>query len=440
MDEGADLESALTACAAYQRLEGSDRGLARAITSAALRSLGRIDYALTQLVDRPLEKIDPAILSVLRIGAAQLWTMDSPGYAAVSATVEGARHWNPARRGGALVNAVLRRATREASLFEDAPPTSVWPDWLAMRFQSALGQAGANALARLQMHEPPIDLSLKPKIEAEPFARELEGDALPNGTIRIKAGRKLVDLPGYVRGDWWVQDAGATIAANVLGDVAGKSIADICAAPGGKALQLASKGANVTAVDISGQRLKTLNENTDRTSLEMTVLEADARTWKPETQLDAVLLDAPCSALGVLRRHPEAAWSRDPNRLSKYPQTQQALVEAAHEMLKPDATLIYCVCTPLAEEGVEIIDAAVATGKWKRQPIEPAEVPGFVHAITQNGDVLTVPPIDFDQGPDDGSSISEIDVVPQPTTPETTPDQPRILSDVFYVARLVRVA
>lgn len=421
MASGADLESALNTNEAYDRLEGPDRGHARAIASTALRCLGRIDGGLAQLIDRPLDQIEPPVLAVLRAGAAQLWMQETAAYAAVSATVEAARKWRLASRGGKLVNAVLRRASERHEVFNDLEATTIWPDWLAAKYRAALGPEGAEALARLQMEEPPIDLTLKPGIDAGAFAHEIEGEALANGSVRLKAGRALSDLPGYASGDWWVQDAGATVAAKVLGDVSGKHVIDLCTAPGGKAMQLAAAGATTTAVDISRQRLDVLRANVERTRLKMEIVEADARTWRPDALADAVLLDAPCSAMGVLRRHPEAAWRRDPASLSKYPKTQRALIDAAYEMLKPGGVLVYCVCTPFPEEGRDLVDAAVSSGRWIRLPIDSNEIPGFVNGQTSSGDVLTAPPKRDQKGA--GASQIAADAID---------------SDVFYIARLER--
>lgn len=422
---GADLDSALEASDQYSPLEGPDRGFARAMASAALRALGRIDLVLAGMLDRPLDRIDPPVLALLRVGCAQLFLMGIRDYACVSATVEAARRWRPARRGGALVNAILRRAASEPGAFLEAPPTSVWPDWLASYLRSSIGELASGAIAELQLEEPPIDLSLQRGEAAADWADRLEGTLLPNGSVRIEAGRPVTELAGYAEGRWWVQDAGATLAAAILGDVWDQHVTDLCAAPGGKAMQLASAGANVTAVDISRQRLDVLRRNSARLALPIAIVEADARRWRPERLQDAVLLDAPCSALGVLRRHPEGAWRRDPADLVRFPRTQAALLDAAWEMLRPGGLLSYCVCTPAPEEGIDVIEAAIRTGRWVRRPITSDETPGFGHAITSAGDLLTLPP--------SGRRVAQ-------NGPEVVFDLGAecVSSDVFFVARLVR--
>lgn len=423
LDKGVDLETALKKNQAFNRLEGADRGFARAIAGAALRGVGRIGWALGGMLDRPIADIEPPVRALLFAGAAQLWMLDVAEHAAVSATVEAARKWRDASRGGGLVNAVLRRASREADAFRSAPATSVWPDWLAAKLKSALGEARAVAMAELQLEEPPIDLTLKAGLDPAEWAAKLGGEALANGSVRLKAGVRLMDLPGYVDGAWWVQDVAASLPATLMGDLKGKRVADLCAAPGGKSLQLASMGAELTAIDISKQRMDVLKENAARVSLAITAVEQDARTWRPSAPLDAVLLDAPCSALGIMRRHPEGVWRRDPKDLARFPAIQRSLVDAAGEMLKAGGRLIYSVCTPTLEEGQDVIEAAVAAGGWRRVKISPEEVPGFGFALTTNGDVITAP------AQRDSKNAA----------PEESAVEP-IKSDVFYIARLERLS
>lgn len=423
MESNIDLETALEKSRAFNRLEGADRGFARAIAGAGLRGVGRIDYALGGMLDRPIQSIEPEVRAFLRAGAAQLWMLGVADHAAVSATVEAARNWREASRGGGLINAVLRRAAREGEAFRSAPVTSVWPDWLAAKLKAALGADRAEAMAQLQLEEPPTDLTLKPGEDPQVWADRLNGYQLPNRSVRLQGSGRVEELAGYAEGVWWVQDAAASLAAKLVGDVVGKDVADLCAAPGGKAMQLAAAGGRLTAVEISRQRIERLRENAARVGAAMEVVEADARVWRPHERLDAVLLDAPCSALGVLRRHPEGAWRRDPKDMVRFPAIQRALVEAAGEMLRPGGRLVYCVCTPEAEEGRDVIESVIAAGGWRRVNILAGEVPGFVHALTNEGDVITAPPLRDAAA----SAVSEIDAEP-------------IKSDVFFIARLERVA
>jgi 16S rRNA (cytosine967-C5)-methyltransferase len=423
LDNGADLETALDKSGTFRGLEGPDRGFARAIAGAGLRGVGRIGWALGGMIDRPIPDIEPPVRALLFAGAAQLWMLGVADHAAVSATVEAARKWREASRGGGLINAVLRRASREAEAFRQAPVTSVWPDWLTAKLKSALGVERAEAMAELQLEEPPVDLTLKPGEDVQVWAERLGGRALANGSVRLESGAKLAELPGYAEGVWWVQDAAASLAAKLMGDVSGKAVADLCAAPGGKALQLASMGARVSAVEISRQRIARLKENVERAKLPVDIIEQDARTWRPAEKLDAMLLDAPCSALGIMRRHPEGVWRRDPKDLARFPVIQRALIDAAGEMLKPGGRLVYCVCTPAVEEGRDVIEAAIVSGGWRRVKIDVMEVPGFVHSLTDEGDVITAPPMRDRQA----AIVSENAAEP-------------IKSDVFYISRLERMS
>jgi 16S rRNA (cytosine967-C5)-methyltransferase len=392
MDGKRDFEVAMDQSRTFNRLEGPDRGFARAMAGAALRGLGRIDWALGGMVQRPLADIEPPLRALLRVGAAQLWMLGVAEHAAVSATVEAASRWHEARRGGGLINAVLRRATREREAWDNAPVTSVWPDWLAAKMKSALGPDRADAMALAQLEEPPIDLTLRAGVDADTWAGRLEAEILPSGSLRLHGGGALASMPGYDEGAWWVQDSAAALPARLLGDVKGQAVADLCAAPGGKAMQLAAAGAKLSAIDLSRERIVRLRENAERARLPMDIVEADARTWRPAEPLDAVLLDAPCSALGIIRRHPEGVWRRDPRDFVRFPQIQRALVDAAAEMLRPGGRLIYAVCTPVPEEGRDVIEGALATGDWKRSAITADEVPGFEAALTGEGDLLTVTP------------------------------------------------
>lgn len=388
LDKRRTLDEAMPADEAFSALEGSDRAFARAIASSALRHLGWIDEALAPLLSRPLAATGQEIRALLRAGAAQLWFMDVPAHAAVSETVEAARLWHPARSGGSFLNAVLRRASethpREAAL----SPLTLWPDWLAQRMTASIGEDGASALASAQLTEPALHLSAKADPAA--IAAAIGGHLWPCGTVELPNGN-VEALPGYDAGEWWVQDAAARLPARLLAPRPGEHILDLCAAPGGKTLQLAAAGAAVTALDRSRPRLDRLKENLARTALHADVIVADGEAWQPPALFPKILLDAPCSALGTLRRHPEGAWIKSEAEIARFPQVQARLLAAASAMLTPGGTLIFCVCTPLREEGLDVVDVAVAAGLLARAPILPEEVPGFEAAITPKGDLLTLP-------------------------------------------------
>ncbi|MFN7056448.1 RsmB/NOP family class I SAM-dependent RNA methyltransferase [Hyphomonas sp.] len=388
LDKHRTLDEALVADEAFGALEGADRGFARAIASSALRHLGWIDRGLAPLLSRPLPATSPEIRALLRAGAAQLWFMDVAPHAAVSETVEAARLWHPARSGGSFLNAVLRRVSETASPAGRMDTAAIWPDWLAARMVQSLGPDLAAALAEAQRAEPALHLSAKSDPAA--LAALTGGALLADGTVELASGA-VEALPGYETGDWWVQDAAARLPARLLAPQPGEAILDLCAAPGGKTLQLAAAGARVTALDRSRPRLERLKENLARTQLHADVIVADAEAWEPPELFSKILLDAPCSALGTLRRHPEGAWIKSAADAGRFPAVQARLLAAAAKMTPPGGTVVYCVCTPLREEGADVVEAAIAAGLYTRVPVKAEEIPGFEDCITPDGDVLTRP-------------------------------------------------
>ncbi len=388
LDRRRTLDEAMTASAAFSALEGSDRGFARAIASQALRALGWIDRALAPLLSRPFEAVSPEVRALLRAGAAQVWLMDIPVHAAVGETVEAARQWAPARRGGAFLNAALRRVSETPLEHEALDACEVWPDWLRERMIASLGPESARALAAAQL-EPPL-LHLTARGDPAAVAAMTGGEVRPSGSIGLSASDPAA-LPGFAEGAWWVQDEAAALPARLLGAGPGERVLDLCAAPGGKTLQLAATGAEVTALDRSAPRLERLRENLQRTGLAAHIVTAEAETWQAPQPFDAILLDAPCSALGTLRRHPEGAWIKSGASIAPLPDVQRRLLETARRFLKPEGRLVYTVCSPLAEEGPHIVAQALASGAWQIEPVSAAEAGYFAPALTPEGAVLTVP-------------------------------------------------
>jgi 16S rRNA (cytosine967-C5)-methyltransferase len=268
------------------------------------------------------------------------------------------------------------------------PASLIWPDWLASRFANDLGADGAEQLAAHQLHEPPIFLSAKSG--PAQVAEVTGGDLLPTGSIRLNSAN-IEALPGFEAGGWWVQDAAAALPAKLLNVTGTDQVVDLCAAPGGKTLQLAATGAKVTAVDRSRPRLERLRENLARTGLSADIVAANADEWRPEIPVNKLLLDAPCSALGTLRRHPEGAWIKREEEIDRFPAAQTRLLTAAADMVTSGGIVIYCVCTPLDSEGRNIVDQAITAGLYSRQPVSEAEIPGFEHCLTPEGDLLTLP-------------------------------------------------
>ena len=341
----AGLDEALSV-SATRGLPPRDRALARALTMVVLRHLGVIDRALAPKLQRePPERIR----TLLRLGMAQLFWMDVPDHAAVSTTVAIADRLKPTRSFKGLVNAILRGLQRDGKPADD--PEALAPSWLFARWQAAFGDAGARAIAAAIANEPDTDLTSKDPADTEALAALLEGTVLPGGSIRTAKRGDLAEWPAFAEGRWWVQDAGAAIPARLLNIQPGRTALDLCAAPGGKTLQLAAAGVSVVAIDRSPDRLKRVSENLARMNLTAEVVAADARTWADKRTFDAVLLDAPCSATGTFRRHPDVLWAAAPGDIASLAGVQIRMLDSAAGRVKPGGRLVYCVCSLEPEEG-----------------------------------------------------------------------------------------
>lgn len=396
LDNRRTLDEAMATSEHFERLTGPDRGFARAMASAALRQLGRIDKGLAPFLSRPIETATPPARALLRIGAAQAWLMETPPHAVVSETVDAAKEWARAKSASGFLNAVLRKAVENRSHFDKAAVTAVWPDWLTVTLMTSLGVESTTALAEAQLDEPDLHLTPKSPEQAGAIAEALGGEVIGRESIRVPTG-KVAEMDGFESGDWWVQDAAAALPAKLLGAKPGDLVFDLCAAPGGKTMQLAATGARVIAVDRSATRLEKVTENLARTGLEANVelVEARLEDWAPDDKADLILLDAPCSALGTLQRHPEGAWIKQPDDIARFPDVQARLLRRASDMLKPGGTLVYCVCTPLKSEGVDVVEDVLADGHLARVPVTEDEAGAFGAAITSSGDVLTLPQAGF---------------------------------------------
>ena len=383
------LDDAMVRCEAYKAIDGPDRAFARAMASAAFRHLGQLETAYSPFLTRPLDRLSGPVRSLLAIGTAQIWVLDTPAHAAVGETVAAAKSWTDARNASGLINAVLRRASELDAPLDELDPRSIWPDWLRAKMNASLGEQAASTVAELQASIPELHLTLK---NAGHVPTGLEGDMIVPGTLSRPVGA-VETLAGYGDGAWWVQDVAAALPARLLAPEPGQTVIDLCAAPGGKTLQLAAAGANVIAVDRSKPRLRRLSQNLERVGLasRVQVITADAEVWRPDTLADAVLVDAPCSALGTLRRHPEGAWIKSPPDVDRFPDVQFRILSAARDMVRADGTVIYCVCTPLMEEGQAVVTRAIEQNLFSRRPFSAEDLPGFAHGLTPDGDVLTKP-------------------------------------------------
>ncbi|MGQ0662222.1 MAG: RsmB/NOP family class I SAM-dependent RNA methyltransferase [Pseudomonadota bacterium] len=385
------LDEALDRHRAFADLEPRDRAFARLLVATVLRRLGQIDAAIRACLDKELTPKANQIRDVLRLGAAQILFLRTPAHAAVDATVGLARGRRQAGYKG-LLNAVLRRLARQGVgliAAQDAPRLNT-PAWLWRSWTGAYGEAATRAIAEIHAREPPIDLAVKSHPEA--WAEALGGTLLPGGAIRRPAGGAIADFPGYAEGAWWVQDAAAALPARLLGEVNGRTVLDLCAAPGGKTAQLAAAGARVVAVDRSAARVQRLADNLRRLGLAAQTVVADAEGWRPPRRVAQILLDAPCSATGTIRRHPDIAHLKSSADVARSVAVQDRLLDAAIDMLAPRGTLVYCTCSLEPEEGPARIAAALMRGApVKRRPIRPAEIGGLAEAISAAGDLRTLP-------------------------------------------------
>ncbi len=385
-----ELDAAATR-AALAALPERDRALTRALVAAVLRRLGSLRHLLGLFLDRGLPKEAPRAETTLLLGAAQIVLLDVPDHAGVDLAVRLVQADRHAARYAGLVNAVLRRLTREgagrlAALDVAALDT---PEWLMARWIATYGETTARAIALANGREPALDLTVKS--DPEMWAARLGGQVLPTGTVRMIAHGAITALPGFAEGVWWVQDAAAALPVRLFGNVTGLRVADLCAAPGGKTAQLAAAGARVTSVDRAPARLDRVRENLARLSLSANLIVADVAEWTAEPS-EAVLLDAPCSSTGTIRRHPDVPWLKSPADIAKLAVLQRRLIERAAALTKPGGTLVYCTCSLEPEEGEHIVaDLLAREPSVRRAPIAAAEVFGCGEFITKDGDLRTLP-------------------------------------------------
>ena len=366
----------------------------RRLVATILRRLGTLGHVLSRLLDRGIPTDAPRAQSALLIGAAQILWMDVPDHAAVDLSVRLVQSDRRAAKYAGLVNAVLRRCAREGqSLIDEVKSQTLdIPPWLLARWIAHYGETTAREIAVALGHEPSLDITVKS--DAAQWATRLHGETLPTGTVRTLLQGSVTMLPGFSEGQWWVQDAAAALPARLFGDIAGKDIADLCAAPGGKTAQLVQAGARVTAVDRSPGRMARLRDNLARLSLAAETVVTDAAEWQGDRRqgFDGILVDAPCASTGTIRRHPDVAWLRQEADIGALMALQKRLLQRAVALLKPGGTLVYCTCSLEPEEGEQAISALLAAEPaMRRAPIEAGEVAGLGEILTPDGDLRTLP-------------------------------------------------
>ncbi|MCR9257035.1 MAG: RsmB/NOP family class I SAM-dependent RNA methyltransferase [Alphaproteobacteria bacterium] len=407
------LDEAIEMAKTFSTLDSlRDRAFALLIARTVLKRQGEVASCLQALIKRtPKGKPGRAVLRLMAIGVVQIVHLGVKPHAAVDGCVQLAAELGaPGLKG--LVNAVLRRlAERQTEILAGIDPVLAnTPEWLLKSWIETYGEDVARQIALANLSEPPLDITLRNGVDG--WAEKLEATMLPMGSLRKRFGGLITDMPGFNEGAWWIQDAAAAIPARLLGDIQGKTVIDLCAAPGGKTAQLAAAGAKVIAVDRSKSRLKALIQNLTRLRMPATVIRADANEWQPEEPVDAILLDAPCSATGTIRRHPDILHLKTPSDIEALSRVQGTILENASKMLKPGGTIVYCTCSIEAVEGPAIVSEFLEDHpEFRRSPINPSELGGITEVLTADGDLRSLPFHLGDQGGMDGFYAARLQLV-----------------------------
>lgn len=377
----------------YRALDMRDRALVRAILATALRHRVTIATLLSRRLEKPLPANATTLSHLLHVAAAQILFLDVPDSAAVDLAVSHAKEDPRTARFAKLVNAVLRALARakEAELAPMLAETLDAPDWFVERLTSAYGEAEGERILAMHRLEAPVDFSVKADLEG--WAEKFGGIVLPTGSVRVeKLAGPVTELPGFADGEWWVQDAAAALPAKLMGDIRGMRVADLCAAPGGKTAQLALVGARVTALDSSKNRLARLKRNLDRLGLAAGIVQADLLAFEPEEPFDAVLLDAPCSSTGTVRRHPDVPWTKTPADIAKLADLQRRLLARAVTLVKPGGKIVFSNCSLDPGEGERLVESFLAeTPGVAVDPIRPDEAAGIAPFLARQGWLRTTP-------------------------------------------------
>lgn len=383
----------------------ADRARAQRLATGVLRHLRTCDQMLGPHLRLPPY---PVIHNILRLGTFEICALGAAPHGVVSAAVDLARAQDPQSRAPGLVNAVLRKvADLGPALWAAAPPAQL-PKPFRKGLVKVWGGKTVTGFEAAQARPAPLDLSLRDPDTGQDWATALGAERLPTGSLRLQDPGQVSLLPGYAEGAWWVQDAAAALPARALGDVSGARVLDLCAAPGGKTLQLAASGAQVTALDISGARMARLRENLTRTGLTAEIVVADALSYAPEVPFDAILLDAPCSATGTIRRHPDLPFLRDLNDIAALTTLQAQLLDRAVGLLRPGGRLVFATCSLLPAEGEEQIAAARARHPGLT-PTSLTALPGIEGDwLTEDGALRLRPDFWPDRGGMDGFFVAAL--------------------------------
>lgn len=337
-------------------LAGPDRARAQRLALETLRRAQPIDFLLADYIDR---EPNAEVLAILRLAVTELLERPAEAHGIVSAAVDLARQGRRSAQAAGFMNAVLRKISQKPRQL----PTQKMPSWLRAPLTQRFGKATVKDIEEAHLAGPQLDITLKDPAQAEAWAEKLEGKLLPTRSIRLKPGVQVSTLPGFAEGDWWVQDAAASLPAKILNVQQDERVLDMCAAPGGKTMQLAAAGAQVTAIDTSATRMERVRENLARTGLTAELVVGDALEFHAAPRFDAILLDAPCSATGTIRRHPDLPFVKSPDDIQGLARLQSAMIDKAVELLAPGGRLVFCTCSLLPAEGEDQMAAALTRHK-----------------------------------------------------------------------------
>lgn len=407
------LDHAIESADGFRRLPSRDKAFARMLTATTLRRLGQIDILISHYEDRPGSVAkSPTLNNILRLGISQIFFMDLADHAAVDTSVRLASASGLERQKG-MVNGILRNALRSGKELLDKQDTARLntPEWLLKTWIEDYGLTEAGNIAIANMAEAPLDITLKDPQSASYWGNTLNAASFSTGSLRRASGGAVHEMTGFDDGAWWIQDASAAIPATLFGDITDKTVIDICAAPGGKTAQLATQGAQVLALDRSAKRLKRLQENMERLDLlgNVETLASDASVWKPHQAPDYILLDAPCSATGTIRRHPDVLWLKQACDIERLIDLQWRILNNAFEILAPGGVLIYCTCSLQKSEGEHQIRRLINEQKQAlRLPIHANEIGDLEELLNDNGEIRILPHMQAASGGMDGFFVARL--------------------------------
>ena len=409
------LDHSLERTDAYKNLPRRDRAFVRMLVSTTLRRMGQIDDLIDKAMDRPDSLKSDRLRNILRLGITQICFMNVPDHAAVDTAVRLTETIGMEKQKG-FINGVLRTITRigQEWLTRQDEGRLNTPEWLLKTWIDDYGLGIAAQIAQAHLSEAPLDISIKDDDSRIYWSSKFQATELPTGTLRKNAGGNVTELEGFEEGVWWVQDASAAIPARLFGDIKGRTILDMCAAPGGKTAQLVDFGANVIALDRSPKRMKKMEQNLKRLQYtdKVKIIISDGAHWKPaeaDKIFSHILLDAPCSATGTIRRHPDVLHLKQPQDMERLTHIQSAILQNAFDILSPGGMIVYCTCSLQKAEGEHQISQFLANNPdASRIPITKEELGGYEEPITSEGDLRILPFHNAALGGMDGFYIARI--------------------------------